>query len=114
MKKLLLAIVMLFALSGVGFAAVDLNTADQTQLRSVKGIGEKRAKAIIEYRKKNGNFKSVDDLKNVKGFSTKSIAKMKPELTVGGTTAVSSTGTKPTKTNKTESKTTAETKSDKK
>lgn len=68
----------------MAFAAVNLNTATATDLDGIKGIGPSKAKAIIDYRSKNGPFKSVEDLKNVKGFGEKSIAKLKGELTVSG------------------------------
>jgi competence protein ComEA len=38
----------------------------------------------VEYRKKNGNFKTVDELNNVPGFGDKTLQKLKPELTVTG------------------------------
>ena len=74
-------------LAGLGFAlaAVNINTASVAELDAVKGIGETKAKAIVDYRSKNGPFKSIDDLKNVKGFGEKSIAKLKGELSVGDT-----------------------------
>jgi competence protein ComEA len=68
----------------MAFAAVNLNTATASDLDGIKGIGPSKAKAIIDYRSKNGSFKSVEDLKNVKGFGEKSIAKLKGELTVSG------------------------------
>ena len=68
----------------MAFAAVNLNTATASDLDGIKGIGPSKAKAIIDYRSKNGPFKSIDDLKNVKGFGEKSIAKLKGELTVSG------------------------------
>jgi competence protein ComEA len=49
----------------------------------VNGIGPKKAQAIVEYRKKHGPFKSVDELENVKGLGKASIDKMRSELTVG-------------------------------
>ncbi|WP_374240149.1 ComEA family DNA-binding protein [Zoogloea sp.] len=70
----------------MAFAAVNLNTATATDLDGIKGIGPSKAKAIIDYRTKNGPFKSVEDLKNVKGFGEKSITKLKGELTVSGET----------------------------
>lgn len=66
------------------WAAVDLNTASQSELESVKGLGPAKAKAILAHREKNGPFKSIDDLANVKGFGKASVAKLKAELTVGG------------------------------
>ncbi len=89
MKKILFAcfaaFLMLFA--GLAAAAVDLNSATAAELDAVKGIGPAKAKAIIDYREKNGPFKSVDDLKGVKGFGVKTIEKLRPELTVGGASA---------------------------
>lgn len=83
--KRFLSILALF-LSGIGLAAaaVNLNTATVEQLDAVKGIGVSKAKAIVEYRNKNGQFKSVDDLKNVKGFGAKSVDKLRAELSVSG------------------------------
>ncbi|MDO8892701.1 MAG: helix-hairpin-helix domain-containing protein [Sulfurimicrobium sp.] len=66
-------------------ALVDLNNATQAQLESVTGIGQVRARAIIDYRSRIGPFKSVDDLKKVTGFGEKTIAKICSELTVGST-----------------------------
>jgi len=62
MKKLLTILVTCLMFSLPAFAAVDLNTASQSELETVKGIGPTKSQAIIDYRKKNGNFKSVDDL----------------------------------------------------
>ncbi len=49
------------------FAQVNINTASATELSALKGIGEKKAAAIIKYRKANGKFKSVEELVNVPG-----------------------------------------------
>jgi competence protein ComEA len=46
---------------------ININTADKETLMAVKGVGEKRAEAIIAFREQNGPFKSVDDLLLVKG-----------------------------------------------
>jgi len=83
MKKLLLALVSAFAFSVTAFAAVDINTASQAELETINGIGPAKAKAIIEYRKKNGNFKSADDLDNVPGFGKKTVDSVRKEITVG-------------------------------
>lgn len=72
---------LLFSVSA--WAAVDLNTATQSELEAVKGIGPAKAKAILEYRQKNGAFKSLDELAGVKGFGKASVAKLKGALAVG-------------------------------
>lgn len=76
---------LLFSVSA--WAAVDLNAATQSELEAVKGIGPAKAKAIVEHRAKNGPFKSVDGLAEVKGFGKASAAKLKGELAVGGEVA---------------------------
>ncbi len=62
---------------------VNLNTATQAQLESLPGIGPSAAQRILEYRQKNGTFKKVEDLMNVKGIGEKSFLKLKPLITVG-------------------------------
>jgi comEA protein len=61
---------------------VNLNTATQAQLETLPGIGAKAAERILEYRQKNGNFKKIEDLMNVKGIGEKAFLKLKPLLTV--------------------------------
>lgn len=82
MKNLLVVLIAFFAFSGIATAAVNLNTAGKAELETVKGIGPLKAEAILEYRRKNGPFKKVDDLKNVSGFGEKSVANMRSELSV--------------------------------
>jgi competence protein ComEA len=82
MKKLLTVLIAFFAFSGIATAAVNLNSASKAELETVKGIGPQKADAILEYRKKNGPYKRVDDLKNVSGFGDKSVENMRSELTV--------------------------------
>jgi len=61
---------------------VNINTADVKTLEKVKGIGKKKAEAIVKYRTENGEFKSVDDLAKIKCFKAKSIKKLEGKLTV--------------------------------
>ena len=62
-------IILLFLLSvSLLLASIDINKASKTELMQIKGIGDKKAQSIINYRKKHGKFKSVNDLKNVKGI----------------------------------------------
>lgn len=63
---------------------VDINTADQQTLaEAIKGVGEKRAEAIIAYRDSHGPFKSVDELTLVKGIGLKIVEKNRENLVVG-------------------------------
>lgn len=82
MKKLM-GVLLAGLLAFPAFAAVNVNTATQSELESVKGLGPAKAKAIIAYRETNGGFKSLEDLNNVKGFGKATIDKLKDELTVG-------------------------------
>lgn len=84
MKKLLGSLVSLLAMMALPvFGAVNINTATQSELEAVKGVGPAKAKAIIAYREQNGAFKSVDELDKVKGFGKASVEKLRGELSVG-------------------------------
>lgn len=62
---------------------VDLNSADAATLaRELDGIGLARAKAIVEYREKNGKFRSADELLNVKGIGPQVLQQNKGNLQV--------------------------------
>ena len=62
-------------------AKVNLNTATVEQLVELKGIGEKTAQKIIEYRKQK-KFNTVDELANVKGVGEKTVERLRGQLTV--------------------------------
>ena len=64
-------------------ALININTADEAQLTSLKGIGPDKAKAITQYRQEHGPFKTVDDLKHVSGIGDKTLAALRPFITVG-------------------------------
>lgn len=99
MKSILTLILALLASINLAFAAVNLNTGTASELEGVKGLGPAKAKAIIDYRTKNGPFKSIDDLKGVKGFGEKSVDKLRAELTVDGASSAkpASAASKPAK-----------------
>lgn len=63
-------------------ALVDVNAATATELEALPGIGARTAAAIVEYREKNGPFKKVEELMNVKGIGEKSFLRLKPLVTV--------------------------------
>jgi len=63
-------------------APVNLNTATAAQLEALPGIGKSTAERILEYRQKNGGFKKIEDLMNVRGIGEKSFLKMKGLITV--------------------------------
>jgi competence protein ComEA len=69
-------------LSGV----VNLNTATQEELLLLPGIGEARARAVIEARKQRGGFKSVEELMEVKGIGPAGFEKLRPHLAIEGKT----------------------------
>jgi competence protein ComEA len=82
MIRLLLALVIALA-APLASAALDLNTATKDELIALSGIGPAKAQAILDYRMQHGGFKSVDELKDVKGIGARQLEKLKPELTVG-------------------------------
>ena len=61
---------------------VDINTATVEELRTLNGIGESKAKSIIDYREKNGGFKSIEEIKNVDGIGDKMFEKIKESIIV--------------------------------
>jgi len=97
MKKIFLLFAIWFALSGAALAAVNINTATKEELVSLKGVGEKRAQEIIDYRKKNGNFKSVDELEKVPGIGPGLMKQIRSDLTVTGKTSIEKTAGKAVK-----------------
>ncbi len=61
---------------------ININSASKSHLISLNGIGEGKANAIIEYRKTNGPFKSIEEIKNVKGIGESIYQKIKGKIEV--------------------------------
>jgi len=83
MKKLFILTVLIFLFSGQAYAAVDINTATQAELETLQGIGPAKAKAIIEYREKNGSFASAEGLAAVAGIGPGTMKQLGDSITVG-------------------------------
>ena len=63
-------------------AKININTSDESNLMKVSGIGESKAKAIINYRNEHGLFITIDDIKNVSGIGESLFVKIKDYITV--------------------------------
>ena len=61
---------------------VNINTANQSELDSLPGIGPSIAQKIIDYREENGNFKTIEELQNVKGIGDAKYEEIKDRVTV--------------------------------
>lgn len=83
LKTAILAVLLSLSFALSAAQSVNINTADKAELMSVRGIGEKRAEAIIAYREKNGPFKTVDDLESVQGVGPAILKDNRESLTVG-------------------------------
>lgn len=68
--------------SGNGDGLVNINTATESELGSVKGIGAGKAAAIVQYRQENGNFASTQDIMKVSGIKEGTYEKIKDKITV--------------------------------
>ncbi|KLT72987.1 topoisomerase [Neisseria arctica] len=86
MKKIIFVVLSFFNI-GWAMAAVNINSATAEELKALPGIGAAKAAAIVEYRQQNGNFKTVDDLKNVKGIGDSIVNRLRDEATVGAATS---------------------------
>ncbi len=82
----LLRVLALAASLAPGFAlaanGLDLNTASAVELETLKGIGPVKAEAIVEYRKQNGPFRSVDELEKVPGIGAKVLEQIRDQVHV--------------------------------
>lgn len=82
LRLLIISFVIIFA-SVVSAEPVNINHAGEEELaENLRGVGPKKAKAIIEYREVNGPFYSADELINVKGIGPKTLEKNKESILV--------------------------------
>lgn len=61
---------------------INLNQANEADLQTLTGIGQKKAQEIIAYREENGEFKEIDELKNISGIGDKTFEKLKESICV--------------------------------
>jgi len=83
------------ALAGAMQEKVDLNKADAPKLESLPGVGPALALRIIQHREKNGPFRRIEDLMNVRGFGSKKFAALEKYLILSQ--SVTPSGTSPKK-----------------
>jgi competence protein ComEA len=62
---------------------ININTASAVDLETLPGVGAKTAQRIVEYRQKNGPFKKIEDLMNVRGVGEKNFLKLKGQIGIG-------------------------------
>lgn len=98
MKQLfqaLAALLFALAIAAPAAAAVNLNTATKDELVALPGIGPAKAQAIVDYRNQHGPFRSVDDVRKVKGIGEKLFLQIRPELTLTGGPRAAASPAKP-------------------
>jgi competence protein ComEA len=64
-------------------APININIASAAELEKLPGIGARTAGRIVEYREKNGPFKKIEELMNVRGVGEKNFLKLRSQISVG-------------------------------
>ncbi len=68
---------------GASFSTrININTADAQELQNIKGVGPSISQRIVDYREQNGPFKSIEEIKKIRGIGNKTFEKMKDTITV--------------------------------
>lgn len=109
MKKTLIAATLLACLScapAVFAEMININKADAATLDSLDGIGAKKAEAIVAYRTEHGEFKTLDELKEVSGIGEKLFDKIKADISLTEGASTASTTAPDKSTDKADAKTT--------
>ena len=93
LRAVLLAACLAAGLAGAfpAYAAdgvVNVNTATAEELVRLPGIGDAKARAILDYRKEKGAFKSVEQLREVKGIGDAALERLRPHLAIEGKTTL--------------------------
>jgi competence protein ComEA len=68
--------------SGKNTGKININKADENELQNLPGVGPAKAAAIIQYRKENGPFQTVEDIKKISGIGDKTFEKLKESISV--------------------------------
>ncbi|MCB1602432.1 MAG: helix-hairpin-helix domain-containing protein [Lysobacterales bacterium] len=88
LKALLLTLALSLPLFAAAAEPVNINTADASTIAAnLNGIGDAKARAIVEFRDKNGPFKSADELVKVKGVGLKTVDKNRELIRTSGAPA---------------------------
>lgn len=85
-KSLCVCLLLMLCVSATAVLAaqqININKATAAELVALKGVGEKTALSIVEYRELHGDFKSTAEIVNVKGIGEKTFAKLADQITVG-------------------------------
>lgn len=82
-----LSLAPVYAQSAPPKAKININTASAGELEALPRVGPKVAQRIVDFRTKNGNFKTVEEIMKVQGIGEKIFAEIKDLITVGGETA---------------------------
>ena len=95
MHPLFALLLAVWVLIGQAWAGVNINAADAEELKTLPGIGDTKAAAILAYRAQNGPFTSVDQLGDVSDIGPATIEKLRPLVEIGAGGAKAEGGAKP-------------------